>query len=41
MPIMRTYKGVVMRLRAVGEKWSTFGKSGANSQGTREQKTLP
>ena len=41
MPIMRTCKRVVMRLKAVGETWSTFEKSGANSQGTREQKTLP
>ena len=41
MPIMRACKRVVMRLRVVGEKLSTCGKSGANSQGTREQKTLP
>ena len=24
-----------------GEKWNKFGKSGANSQEIREQKTLP
>ena len=27
--------------KVMGEKWNKFGKSGANSQKTREQKTLP
>ena len=31
MPIMRACKRVVMRVRVMGEKWSTFGKSEANS----------
>jgi len=30
-----------MGLRVKGEKWSKFGKSGANSQRTKKQKTLP
>ena len=36
MPIMRTYKEDVMGPVVKGEKWSKFGKSGANSQKTRE-----
>jgi len=41
MPIMRTCKKDVMGRKVKGEKRNKFGKSGANSQKTREQKTLP
>ena len=41
MPIMRTRKNGIMGPKVKGESWSKFGKSGANSQKTREQKTLP
>ena len=30
-----------MGSKVKGEKWNKFGKSGANSQKTREQKTVP
>jgi len=41
MPIMRTFQKYVIGLKVKGEKLSKFEKSGANSQKTREQKTLP
>jgi len=41
MPIIRTCKKDVMGPKVKDEKWSKFGKSGANSQKVREQKTLP
>ena len=30
-----------MGSKVEGEKWNKFGKSGANNQETREQKTFP
>ena len=38
---MRACKKDAMGTKVNGEKWNKFGKSGANSQKTREQKTLP
>lgn len=38
MTIMRACRKDVMEPKVKGEKWNKFGKSGANSQKTREQK---
>jgi len=41
VPIIRACRKDVMGPKVKGEKWKNFEKSGANSQNTREQKTLP
>jgi len=40
MPIMRACRKDVIGSKVKGKKWNKFGKSEANSQKTREQKTL-